>query len=113
MGNCSACHHESNKHVLERDDAGLIVGGECVICSASGIGEFCEAMQRQVEAAGLLNGFVIQEDFSRCPGCGAEGCKGECVADLMEDIEVLHLRKPDGSCVISLNGQGHLPCTEH
>lgn len=29
------------------------------------------------------------------------------------DIEVAHIRRRDGSCVISVNGQGHLPCSEH
>lgn len=28
-------------------------------------------------------------------------------------IERTHIRRRDGSCVISLNGQGHLPCGEH
>lgn len=30
-----------------------------------------------------------------------------------DDIDVNHIRMADGSCVISLNGQGHLPCSEH
>lgn len=29
------------------------------------------------------------------------------------DLDVEHIRTADGSCVISLNGQGHLPCSVH
>lgn len=36
-------------------------------------------------------------------------------ADEIEDVDydTVHITKPDGSCVISINGQGHLPCTKH
>ncbi len=33
--------------------------------------------------------------------------------DPLDGIEVVHLRLPDGRCVLSLNGQGHLPCAAH
>ena len=29
------------------------------------------------------------------------------------DFDIVHLRQPDGSCKISVNGQGHLPCEIH
>lgn len=29
------------------------------------------------------------------------------------EIDIVHLRQPDGTCVISVNGQGHLPCNIH
>lgn len=35
----------------------------------------------------------------------------EC-KNLMDDIDVVHIMTENG-CVISLNGQGHLPCSEH
>jgi len=31
----------------------------------------------------------------------------------LDGIEVVHVRLRDGRCVVSLNGQGHLPCTAH
>lgn len=30
-----------------------------------------------------------------------------------DDIDIVHIRSLDGRCVISLNGQGHLPCSTH
>ena len=32
---------------------------------------------------------------------------------LHPELYVVHLRQPDGSCVISVAGQGHLPCSLH
>jgi hypothetical protein len=38
----------------------------------------------------------------------------ETEADLDDlGIDVAHIRRPDGTCVLSLNGQGHLPCGTH
>jgi hypothetical protein len=33
--------------------------------------------------------------------------------DPEEGIDIVHLQQPDGRCVISVNGQGHLPCPTH
>jgi hypothetical protein len=41
--------------------------------------------------------------------CDRKGCV--CSVDDGPDVE--HLRLPDGRCVISLAGQGHLPCNAH
>jgi hypothetical protein len=33
--------------------------------------------------------------------------------ELDADIDYVHLARPDGTCVISMNGQGHFPCDQH
>lgn len=48
-------------------------------------------------------------------GLPAPGC-AKCEADMAEldaEIDVAHLAKKDGTCMISVNGQGHFPCDQH
>ena len=41
------------------------------------------------------------------------GTPGDSSFDPLDGIEVVHVRLRDGRCVLSLNGQGHLPCAAH
>lgn len=53
-----------------------------------------------------------------CPSCGRVPYVGggiEHAPDCGDDIEldIAHLRYADGTCRVSVNGQGHFPCDEH
>lgn len=55
---------------------------------------------------------VIGGPRNYCAEC--EKREKEMLAEITDDdFEMLHLRLSDGRCVISMNGQGHLPCSEH
>lgn len=106
-------------------------------CPRCGTGDAHYAAPGRGHAAGcdypLPEGFVVQanadtDDFlfgdsetpktSGCPNCGHEDHPDRCPEDDCPcpfdiDLDIVHLRKPDGRCVISVNGQGHFPCTEH
>lgn len=85
---------------------------------AGGRTQWLEVTPGEILKVDVVAGTVTREGpvTHPCGACGQpltaeQDAFHDCVGDI--EMDVVHLPQPDGSCKVSVNGQGHLPCNEH